>query len=103
MNMGELLDQYGSTVRLSHLTLAGKGADPSNFIGQTLKVKVLDRDKRRHRLVFSRREVLEDLLNADTAPETVSHDKIACAREIMQALSSEHFNSTQQEKSCTSC
>ena len=58
MNMAELLDQYGSTVRLSHLTLAGKGADPSNFIGQTLKVKVLDRDKRNHRLIFSRREVL---------------------------------------------
>ena len=44
---------------VSHLTLAGRGANPSNFIGQTLKVKVLDHDKRKHRLVFSRRELLE--------------------------------------------
>ena len=44
---------------VSHLTLAGRGANPSNYIGQTLTVKVLDHDKRKHRLVFSRRELLE--------------------------------------------
>ena len=47
-------------IPVSHLTLAGKGANPSNFVGQNIKVKVLDHDKRKHRLVFSRRELLEE-------------------------------------------
>ena len=46
-------------IPISHLTMAGKGANPSNFVGQNIKVKVLDHDKRKHRLVFSRRELLE--------------------------------------------
>lgn len=44
---------------ISHLTLAGRGANPANFVGQTLTVKVLDKDKRKHRLVFSRKALLE--------------------------------------------
>ena len=47
-------------IPVSHLTLAGKGANPSNFVGQNVKVKVLDHDRRKHRLVFSRRELLEE-------------------------------------------
>ena len=47
-------------IPVSHLTLAGRGANPSNFVGQNIKVKVLDHDKRKHRLVFSRRELLEE-------------------------------------------
>ena len=50
-------------IPISHLTMAGKGANPSNFIGQNIKVKVLDHDKRKHRLVFSRRELLEQAEN----------------------------------------
>lgn len=46
-------------IPISHLTLAGKGANPQNFVGQNIKVKLLDHDKRKHRLVFSRRELLE--------------------------------------------
>ncbi|MBR0247557.1 MAG: S1 RNA-binding domain-containing protein, partial [Synergistaceae bacterium] len=42
-------------IPVSQLTLAGRGANPQNFVGQTLTVKVLDLDKRKHRLVFSRR------------------------------------------------
>ena len=47
-------------IPVSQLTLAGRGADPQKFVGQTLTVKVLDHDKRKHRLVFSRRVVLEE-------------------------------------------
>ena len=50
-------------IPVSHLTLAGRGANPSNFIGQNIKVKVLDKDRRKHRLVFSRRELLEEIEN----------------------------------------
>ena len=47
-------------IPISHLTMAGKGANPSNYVGQNIKVKILDHDKRKHRLVFSRRELLEE-------------------------------------------
>ena len=50
-------------IPVSHLTLAGRGANPSNFVGQNVKVKVLDHDRRKHRLVFSRRELLEEAEN----------------------------------------
>lgn len=50
-------------IPVSHLTLAGKNANPSNFVGQNIKVKVLDHDKRKRRLVFSRRELLEEAEN----------------------------------------
>lgn len=50
-------------VPVSQLTLAGRGANPQNFVGQSLKVKVLDHDKKKHRLVFSRRVLLEEAEN----------------------------------------
>lgn len=50
-------------IPISHLTMAGRGANPANFVGQNIKVKVLDHDKRKHRLVFSRRELLEEAEN----------------------------------------
>lgn len=50
-------------IPVSHLTLAGRGANPQNFVGQNIKVKVIDHDKRKHRLVFSRRELLEQAEN----------------------------------------
>lgn len=59
---GLMVDAFGleGFIPVSHLTLAGRGANPSNFVGQNIKVKVLDHDKRKHRLVFSRRELLEE-------------------------------------------
>ena len=46
-------------IPVSQLTMAPRGANPSNFIGQNIKVKVLDHNRRTHRLVFSRRVLLE--------------------------------------------
>ena len=46
-------------IPVSQLTMAPRGANPSNFVGQNIKVKVLDHNKRSHRLVFSRRVLLE--------------------------------------------
>ena len=62
---GLMVDSFGleGFIPVSHLTLAGRGANPSNFVGQNIKVKVLDHDKRKHRLVFSRRELLEEAEN----------------------------------------
>ena len=47
-------------IPISHLTLAGRGANPSIYVGQNIQVKVLDHDKKKSRLVFSRRELLEE-------------------------------------------
>ena len=47
-------------IPVSHLTLAGRGANPSIYVGQNITVKVLDHDKKKSRLVFSRRELLEE-------------------------------------------
>ena len=46
-------------IPVSQLTMAPRGVNPSNFINQNIKVKVLDHNKRSHRLVFSRRVLLE--------------------------------------------
>ena len=46
-------------IPVSQLTMSPKGVNPSNFIGQNIKVKVLDHNRRNHRLVFSRRVLLE--------------------------------------------
>ena len=54
-------------IPVSHLTMAGRGANPQNYVGQTLKVKVIDHNKRSHRLVFSRRALLEEAENEKRA------------------------------------
>ena len=54
-------------IPISHLTMAGRGANPQNYVGQTLKVKVIDHNKRNHRLVFSRRALLEEAENEKRA------------------------------------
>ena len=62
---GLMVNAFGleGFIPVSQLTLAGRGANPQNFVGQTLTVKVLDHDKRKHRLVFSRRVLLEEAEN----------------------------------------
>ena len=60
-------------IPISQLTLAGRGANPQNFVGQTIKVKVLDHDKRKHRLVFSRRALLEE---AEAERKTKFYDRV---------------------------
>ena len=62
---GLMVNAFGleGFIPVSQLTLAGRGANPQNFVGQTLSVKVLDHDKRKHRLVFSRRMLLEEAEN----------------------------------------
>lgn len=47
-------------IPISQLTLTGRNVNPANFVGQNIKVKILDHDRRKHRLVFSRRELLEE-------------------------------------------
>ncbi len=47
-------------IPVSQLTMSPRGANPSNFIGQNINVKVLDHNRRSHRLVFSRRVLLEE-------------------------------------------
>ena len=48
-------------IPMSHLATSWKGANPSNFVGYNIKVKILEHDKRKHSLIFSRREFLEEI------------------------------------------
>ncbi len=47
-------------VPVSHLAEEGRGVNPGKFVDETLEVKLLDKDRRKRRLVFSRRSVLEE-------------------------------------------
>ena len=44
---------------VSHLTGNSRGANLTDFIGQTFEAKVLERDRRKHRIVFSRKDLIE--------------------------------------------
>ena len=46
-------------IPISHLSANGRGANLNDFIGKEFEVKSLERDRRKHRLVFSRREIIE--------------------------------------------
>ncbi len=46
-------------IPISHLAGNGKGVNLANFIGQEFEVKPLERDRRKHRLVFSRKDLVE--------------------------------------------
>lgn len=75
-------------VPVSHLTLAGGGVNPQNFVGQSLRVKVLDHDKRKHRLVFSRKAVLEEEHKTEShaySPDDVKR-YISIIREISPSM-----------------
>ncbi|MBQ6774687.1 MAG: S1 RNA-binding domain-containing protein [Synergistaceae bacterium] len=62
---GLMVDCFGleGFIPISQLTLTGRNVNPANFVGQNIKVKILDHDRRKHRLVFSRRELLEEIEN----------------------------------------
>ncbi len=49
-------------VPVSHLAEEGRGVNPGRFVDETLEVKLLDKDRRKRRLVFSRRNVLEEAM-----------------------------------------
>lgn len=45
-------------IPMSHIAENGRGANLSSFIDETFEVKPLERDKRKHRLVFSRKDLV---------------------------------------------
>ncbi|MCF7936789.1 MAG: S1 RNA-binding domain-containing protein [Synergistales bacterium] len=49
-------------IPISHLAEEGRGVNPARFIGEEFEVKLLEKDRRKRRLVFSRRSVLEEEL-----------------------------------------
>ncbi|MBQ9564770.1 MAG: S1 RNA-binding domain-containing protein [Synergistaceae bacterium] len=46
-------------IPISHLSGNGKGGNVAGFLDQEFEVKPLERDRRKHRLVFSRKELIE--------------------------------------------
>ena len=45
-------------IPMSHIAENGRGSNLSSFIDETFEVKPLERDKRKHRLVFSRKDLV---------------------------------------------
>ena len=44
---------------ISHLSADGRGANLANFIEQVFDAKLLEKDRRKHRIVFSRKSLVE--------------------------------------------
>lgn len=52
-------------VPISHLAEEGRGVNPGKFVDEEFNAKLLEKDKRKHRLVFSRRMIVEETLTAE--------------------------------------
>ena len=52
-------------VPVSHLAEEGRGVNPSKLVDDTFSVKVLEKDRRKRRIVLSRRALLEEELQVD--------------------------------------
>ncbi len=50
-------------IPISHLTQEGRGFNPGNLVGQQFPVKLIEKDRRKRRLVFSRRSLIEEELS----------------------------------------
>ncbi|MDO4987441.1 MAG: S1 RNA-binding domain-containing protein [Synergistes sp.] len=49
-------------IPVSHLTSEGHGGNPGKLVDQEFDAKLLEKDRRKHRVVFSRRSILEEEL-----------------------------------------
>lgn len=49
-------------VPISHLAEEGRGVNPGKFVDDVFDAKLLEKDKKKHRLVFSRRIIVEESL-----------------------------------------
>lgn len=52
-------------VPISHLAEEGRGVNPGKFVGEVFDAKLMEKDKKKHRLVFSRRMIVEETLVAE--------------------------------------
>ncbi len=50
-------------IPISHLAEEGRGVNPGRFVDEIFEVKLLEKDRKKRRLVFSRRSVLEEEMN----------------------------------------
>lgn len=61
-------------IPISHLAEEGRGVNPGRFVDQDFEVRLLEKDKRKRRLVLSRRSILdEDLTQRRTQFYTDTH------------------------------
>ena len=51
-------------IPISHLAEEGRGVNPGRFEGEDIQVRLLEKDKRKRRLVLSRRNILDETLKA---------------------------------------
>lgn len=63
---GLMVDCYNleGFIPISHLAEEGRGVNPGRFEGEEFQVRLLEKDKRKRRLVLSRRSILDETLKA---------------------------------------
>ncbi len=61
---GLIVDCYGieGFIPISHLAEEGRGINPSKLVDETFDAKIIEKDRRKRRLVLSRRTILEEEL-----------------------------------------
>ena len=52
-------------VPISHLAEEGRGINPGKFVDEVFDAKLMEKDKKKHRLVFSRRLIVEEKLTSE--------------------------------------
>ncbi|GHV27455.1 30S ribosomal protein S1 [Synergistales bacterium] len=64
---GLIADCFGieGFIPISHLAEEGRGVNPGRLIDQTFQVKVIEKDRHKHRFVLSRRSIAEEEMNVE--------------------------------------
>lgn len=59
---GLIVNSYGieGFIPISHLAEEGRGVNPGKLIGQEFSARLIEKDRRKRRLVFSRRTIIEE-------------------------------------------
>ena len=81
-------------IPISHLTQEGRGVNPGNLVGQEFPVKLIEKDRRKRRLVFSRRSLIEEELSKTRQASTSRSTRATSLRATSAASLPSAFSST---------
>ena len=68
-------------IPISHLAADGRGVNLNKFVGEVFDVKLLEKDRRKHRIVFSRKSLVEKRPPSSAPSSTKRSKKAASSRE----------------------
>ena len=71
-------------IPISHLAEEGRGINPARLLEQAFPVKMIEKDRRKRRLVLSRRSMLEEELSSATLRELTVSSVAGSASDLLQ-------------------